>query len=268
MHTYMDTSIASELNKKILIYLVLSTADDEVVASALDESVLTGYSIPMAPGSGLTSAYTNTLLSGSQSNAASLPPPSTMTTTTTTTIPAPVATTAVSRRILSPDEQAEYDAFNKNQQTRSNSSRFTAATIDDTVYAAIPGPPPRFQAPSTISTTSNNNKSSSSCNDDVAITKSIAFDQSAYTKNNKDDGGDDSHDGGGGGSHIFANPSAPMSSEGLYKLPDLPAPITSQKDSASSSSSSSSLGLHLPEPPSMKENDLFDALQSRLAALQ
>jgi hypothetical protein len=192
-----------------------------------------------------------------------------MTTTTTTTIPAPVATTAVSRRTLSPDEQAEYDAFNKNQQTRSNSSRFTAATIDDTVYAAIPGPPPRFQAPSTTSTTTsnNNNKSSSNCNDDVAITKSIAFDQSAYTKNNEDDGGDDSHDGGGG-SHIVANPSAPMSSDGLYKLPDLPAPITSQKDSSSSSSSSSSLGLHLPEPPSMKENDLFDALQSRLAALQ
>jgi len=187
-----------------------------------------------------------------------------MTTTTTTTIPAPVATTAVSRRTLSPDEQAEYDAFNKNQQTRSNSSRFTAATIDDTVYAAIPGPPPRFQAPSTTSTTTsnnNNNKSSSICNDDVAITKSIAFDQSAYTKNNEDDGGDDSHDGGGG-SYIVANPSAPMSSDGLYKLPDLPA----QKDSSSSSSSSS--GLHLPEPPSMKENDLFDALQSRLAALQ
>ena len=224
----------------------------------------------MAPGSGLTSAYTNTLLSGSQATVASLPPPSTMTTTTTTTIPAPVATTAFSRRTLSPDEQAEYDAFNKNQQTRSNSSRFTAATIDDTVYAAIPGPPPRFQAPSTISTSTtsnnNNNKSSSICNDDVAITKSIAFDQSAYTKNNEDDGVDDSHDGGGG-SHIVANPSAPMASEGLYKLPDLPAPITSQKDS-SSSSSSSSLGLHLPEPPSMKENDLFDALQSRLAALQ
>jgi len=225
----------------------------------------------MAPGSGLTSAYTNTLLSGSQATVASLPPPSTMTTTTSTTIPAPVATTAVSRRTLSPDEQAEYDAFNKNQQTRSNSSRFTAATMDDTVYAAIPGPPPRFQAPSATSTTTttsnnNNNKSSSICNDDVAITKSIAFDQSAYTKNNEDDGGDDSHDGGGG-SHIVANPSAPMASEGLYKLPDLPAPITSQKDS-SSSSSSSSLGLHLPEPPSMKENDLFDALQSRLAALQ
>lgn len=234
----------------------------------MDESVLTGYSIPMAPGSGLTSAYTNTLLSGSQATATSLPSPSTMT-TTTTTIPATTAHVSVSRRTLSPEEQAEYDAFNKNQQTRSNSSRFTAATIDDTVYAAIPGPPPRFQAPSTTtssSTTSINNNKSSSSNDDVAITKSIAFDQSAYTRNNKDDGGDDSHDGGGG-SHIVANPSAPMSSEGLYKLPDLPAPITSQKDSASSSSSSS-LGLHLPEPPSMKENDLFDALQSRLAALQ
>jgi len=95
------------------------------------------------------------------------------------------------------------------------------------------------------------------------LTKSIAFDQSAYTKNNEDDGDDDSHDGGGG-SHIVANSSAPMSSEVLYKLPDLPAPITSQKDSSSSSSS----GLYLPEAPSIKDNDLFDALQSRLAALQ
>jgi len=233
-----------------------SSADDEVAASVLEEELaITGYSIQMASGSGLTSAYTNTRLNSSTATATATIASATPQVTTA----APVTATAHAiSRTLSPDEMAEYEAFTRNQQARS-SSRPVATTIDDTVYAAVPGPAPRFQT----TYTPDLSKSSSG---DPAISKSTAFDASV-TRNYKDDGDNTGVNFSQDGGDLVSKPSAPtiISRETNYNLPDLPAPvITSHKDSTSGSS----MDFNLPIPPTMKEDDLFDALQSRLAALR
>ena len=242
-----------------------------MVASEVEDSVLTGYSIPMEPGSGFTSAYTNTLSPTTTTTAPSIH--ATPTTATAT------ATPVNNNRTLTADEMAEYEAFRRHQQQTRTLQHHPNETIrDDTVYAALPGPPPRLQA-----TSARDMSKSSPYDDNDAMRKSRSYDEAmSSNRNHKSNNihGDNDDGDGDSGHYNISNPSAPMSSEFLrksnnndddgngnnYNSSDLP--ISQHAATLPLPPPSSSTGLNLPVAPSMKEDDLFDALQLRLAALQ
>lgn len=116
-------------------------------------STPSGYSVNMAPGSGLTAAY-------SRAAAGSTLPPT------------------QAARALSPEEQEEYDQFHKHQAKNAGAVSATPTSpVVQPVYSPVPGPPPRFNStssPSTFSTATAPIPSSESHQQAAVVTKPSA----------------------------------------------------------------------------------------------